>query len=139
LVQRREAAQLTADMQSNSGVMSFRVVDPPRVPSVPVWPNRFLLMSAVLLAAVGGGVGFAILLSQLHPTIGNERKLREIGGLPVFGTVTMAWTEAQLRGRRVDRYALIVSLLGLLTAYAAVMTVLAARRFPGVESLLRLP
>ena len=52
-------------------------------------------MSLVLLAALAGGVGFAFLISQLRPTFNDERRLQEVSGLPVFGTVVMAWTESQ--------------------------------------------
>jgi polysaccharide chain length determinant protein (PEP-CTERM system associated) len=137
LVQRREAAQLTADMQSNSGVMDFRVIDPPQVPPGPNSPNRPVLMSLVLLAALAGGIGGGFLVSQLRPTINSERRLREVGGLAVFGTVVMAWTEAQRRRERRERVALGACLLGLLSVYAAVMTTLLAHRFAILETLFR--
>ena len=69
--------------------MNFRVIDPPQVPSVSNWPNRPLLISGVLLAALGAGLALAFLMSQLRPTMNDERRLREISGLPVLGTVVM--------------------------------------------------
>jgi len=101
--------------------MGFRVVDPPRVPLGPSWPNRPLFMSLVLLAALGSGVGVAFLISQLRPTLDSEYQLREVSGLPVLGTVAMDWTETQKAQRRRGIVAFLMSLAGLLSAYAAIM------------------
>ena len=124
LLSRRESAQITGDMEANTSVMDFRVIDPPQVPSAPSAPNRPLLMSMVLLAALAGGAGFAFLMSQIRPTFSDERRLREVSGLPVFGTVVMAWTEAQLAKRKKGLVALLLSFLSLLSAYAAIMAML---------------
>lgn len=124
LLSRRESAQISGDMESSASVMDFRVIDPPQVPPVPHAPNRRLLMSMVLLAALGGGIGFAFLISQIRPTFNDEHRLREVSGLPVFGTVVMAWTEAQQARRKKSLAALLLSFLSLLSAYAAIMAAL---------------
>ena len=100
LLSRRESAQISGDMEANASAMDFRVIDPPQVPSVSNWPNRPLLMSGVLLGALGAGLALAFLMSQLRPTMNDERRLREISGLPVLGTVVMGWTEAQRKQRK---------------------------------------
>jgi polysaccharide chain length determinant protein (PEP-CTERM system associated) len=121
LLGRRESAQISGDMETNAKVMEFRVIDPPQVPTTPSAPNRLLLMSMVLLAAIGGGVGFAFLLSQLRPTFHDERRLQELSGLPVFGSVVMAWTDAQRARRKKGLIAFLLSFVSLLSAYAAIM------------------
>ena len=121
LLSRRESAQISGDMESNAKVMEFRVIDPPQVPATPSAPNRLLLMSLVLLAAIGGGVGFAFLLSQLRPTFHDERRLQELSGVPVFGSVVMAWTESQRAKRKKGLMAFLLSFVSLLSAYAAIM------------------
>jgi polysaccharide chain length determinant protein (PEP-CTERM system associated) len=121
LLTRRESAQISGDMESNAKVMEFRVIDPPQVPSTPSAPNRLLLSSMVLLASIGGGIGFAFLLSQLRPTFQDERRLQEVSGLPVFGSVVMAWTEPQRAKRKKGLMAFLLSFLSLLSAYAAIM------------------
>jgi polysaccharide chain length determinant protein (PEP-CTERM system associated) len=121
LLSRRESAQISGDMETRASVMDFRVIDPPQVPSVPKAPNRRLLMSLVLLAALGGGLGVAFLISQIRPTFNDERRLREVSGLQVLGTVVMAWTEAQKARRTRGLVALLISFASLLSAYAAIM------------------
>jgi len=119
LLERRESAQMSGQIEQKA--MGFRVVDPPRVPLGPSWPNRPLFMSLVLLAALGSGVGVAFLISQLRPTLDSEYQLREVSGLPVLGTVAMDWTETQKAQRRRGIVAFLMSLAGLLSAYAAIM------------------
>lgn len=124
LLARRESAAITGDMEANNNVMNFRVIDPPQVPSSPSAPNRPVLVSMVLIGALGAGVLFAFLLSQIRPTIGDERKLRLVAGLPVFGTVVMAWSKEQLRRRKRGLVMLLASFVGLLSVYAAIVGML---------------
>lgn len=124
LLARRESIQISGEMEASTTVVDFRIIDPPQVPFVPKAPNRPLLMSMVLLAAVVGGAGFAFLMSQIRPTFSNERRLREVSGVPVFGTVVMAWTEAQIAKRKRGLIAFMASFLSLLSAYAAIMVAL---------------
>lgn len=125
LLSRLESAQISGDMEANSKVVDFRVIDPPQVPAAPSWPNRPLLMSLVLLGALLAGAAFAFLLSQLRPTFTDEHRLQQVSGLPVFGTVVMAWTPAQLARRKKGLVALLVSFLSLLSAYGAIMATFA--------------
>ncbi|MBK8740397.1 MAG: chain length-determining protein [Betaproteobacteria bacterium] len=135
LATRREAAQLTGDMQSNTDVVGFRVIDPPRVSATPDWPNRPLFKSLALLIALAGGVGLAFLISRLRPTINTERSLRELSGLAVYGTVILTRTEAQSRKYRVELSALVVCMLALLSVYAAVMIAPIVHRFTNSPTL----
>lgn len=124
LLARRESAAITGDMEANNNVMNFRVIDPPQVPPTPSAPNRPLLVSGVLIGAIAAGVVFAFLLSQIRPTIGDERKLRLVSGLPVFGTVVMAWSKTQMRRRKRGLMMLLASFLGLISVYAAILGLL---------------
>lgn len=121
LLARSESAKLTGDMEANSTVMNFKIIDPPQVPSKPSAPPRPLLISAVLLLALAAGVLVAFVLSQVKPAIGDERRLRLVTGLPVFGTVVMALSDAQKRRRKGRAILFLASLLGLLSVYAALL------------------
>lgn len=86
LVKRRQAAELSQAADDQADRTQFRIVDPPQVPIMPVFPNRPLFYSFVLLFGIAGGIGVPILLSQMKPTYGSVSRLRELG-LPVIGTV----------------------------------------------------
>ena len=99
LLDRLEKAKLSDDAQQ-TGIVRFEIIDPPTSPLEPVAPKRPLLMTIVLLIALGGAIGIAMLLSQLRPVFTNTRALTELTGLPVLGSVTMTWPDrarAELR------------------------------------------
>jgi polysaccharide chain length determinant protein (PEP-CTERM system associated) len=89
LLERREAAKLSQDVEQNASDVNFRVVDPPFVPFKPSEPNKFLLNSAVLVLALGIGAAFALLASLIKPVVVDQRSLTRLTGLPLLGSVTL--------------------------------------------------
>lgn len=130
LLERRESAQITGDVDASDVGVGFRVIDPPRVSLKPSWPNRPKLMTAVLVAALAGGFGIAFVLSQIRKTFNDEGSLRQASGLRVLGSVAMTWNEKQKKRRVRGAFALVLSFLGLLSAYGTIMAslMLAAAR-----------
>ncbi len=100
LVARREALRLSEQAEQSKQEVNFRVVDPPRVPLRPTSPKRLLLMTLVLVAGFGAGVGLAFLLSQLWPTFDSRRSLIDGTNLPVLGSVSMVLSPSALRQER---------------------------------------
>jgi polysaccharide chain length determinant protein (PEP-CTERM system associated) len=88
LTQRKEVAQLSSEMNTGTGVAEYRVVDPPRVSSKPIWPNRALLLSLALLASMGAGLAMCFLKDQSRPTFFDARGLRQATGMPLLGAVS---------------------------------------------------
>ncbi len=126
LLSRRESAKMSEEAGQTSDEVKFKVIDPPYVPSVPSSPNRPLLMLLVLLGGLVAGIAFAFLLAQLKPVFDSRRNLTEITGLPVLGSISMVWTAAQLRKRRIE--------LGTFGLAGATLLVI----FGGIETLLLL-
>jgi polysaccharide chain length determinant protein (PEP-CTERM system associated) len=89
LLARRESAAMSGDMDTKSGVGEFRVIDPPRAASKPVFPNRPLFLIAVLLASIAAGIGTAFLIDQMRPTFFDARTLRAETGMQLLGSVSM--------------------------------------------------
>jgi polysaccharide chain length determinant protein (PEP-CTERM system associated) len=90
LLHRLESARISQRADQSAGELKFRVIDPPTVPSVPSGPERTLLSALVLLAGLGAGIGFALLLQQIRPVFSTKDTLRQVTGLPVLGSVTAA-------------------------------------------------
>jgi polysaccharide chain length determinant protein (PEP-CTERM system associated) len=90
LLQRLESARISEQAEQSSENVKFRVIEPPSVPFKPSGPNRLALNAMVLLAAIGAGLGLAILLGQLHPTFSTRDALQKITGVPVIGSITLA-------------------------------------------------
>lgn len=127
LVQRRESAQMSreADLTTDEGI--FQVIEPPRVGTLPVAPDRPQLVTLVLAAALALGGGLAFLLSQISPSFGDVVEMRETLGVPVLGRIGEVMAPGQLLWRRIG-YLVYAGLLGvLLFAYALVMVFHALR------------
>ena len=121
LIGRREAAKLSGDLTSTTELMTFKIIDPPTVSLTPVGPNRVLLFSLVLAGALVAGLATALLISQVRPSFLSPSALREITGLPVLGTVSMNWTEAEKIKRRRGQYGCGLAVACLFILYGGVM------------------
>jgi len=91
LLQRLESAKISQSADQNTENVKFRIIEPPTMPVKPSGPIRPLLDTLVLLAALAGGIGLAVLLTQLHPTFTTREVLQKIAGIPVLGAVSMAF------------------------------------------------
>ncbi|MCI0733292.1 MAG: hypothetical protein L0Y38_05665, partial [Methylococcaceae bacterium] len=91
LLARRESARMTEKVDKTTESVNFRIVDPPRVPNTPAFPNRILFSTLALVVGIVLGAGIAVVITFLRPTIPNSQKLREITGLPILGQVSMNW------------------------------------------------
>lgn len=89
LVERREAAVMSTDMDSLGGIADFRLIDPPRASSTPVAPNRMLMLPLALVGSLLIGVLICLVASQVRPTFSDARTLREFAGLPLLGTISL--------------------------------------------------
>jgi polysaccharide chain length determinant protein (PEP-CTERM system associated) len=127
LVERRESARLSGDLSSATDMLTFRVIDPPTVPSRPAGPNRLRLFSLVFAGALAAGIAVAFLMSQVRPTFLSQSTLRETTGLPVLGSIGMNWTAEQKVRRKRRLVALGVSVLVLFGAYGVGMAAILAR------------
>lgn len=122
LIGRREAAKLSGELSSTTDMMAFKIIDPPTVQYKPIGPNRSLLFSAALGAALVAGIATALLISQVRPTFLSPAELRDATGLNVLGTVSMNWTAQQQVRRRRARYAFGACLGSLFLLYGGIMT-----------------
>ncbi|MDB5695434.1 MAG: chain-length determining protein [Sphingomonas bacterium] len=128
LLTQREQIALRGQAQSQTDQVRFSVIDPPTTPRTPAAPNRFLLLTGVLLAGIAAGVGAAFALGQLRQTFATAPKLERAAGLPVLGAIGEMVTRAQAdaRARRFKLFA--GGAGGLVAAYALLL---------GVETLQR--
>ena len=122
LLARLDSARL-GQQAASTGLVKFQVIDPPAASFEPASPNRPLLVPGVFLFALAAGVGAAYLLHLLRPVFVSTRQLTAATGVPVLGSVSMAWAERHRIARRKStvRYAFLST--GLLLAAVAVIIV----------------
>lgn len=117
LLARRETVAISSEVESKTDTVEFRVVDPPRVPNKPVWPNRPLFVSLVPLGGLGVGIAIAFLLGQIRPTVESRRQLQELTEYPLLGMVTRVETEVLRQRARHVNLLFAIGVAGLFGAY----------------------
>jgi polysaccharide chain length determinant protein (PEP-CTERM system associated) len=120
LVKRRETANLSEDAD-RTGTVKFDVIDPPAVGAEPVAPNRPMLLTAVLVAALAAALGIPYVLNQIKPVFQTVRALTEIAGLPVLAAVSRTWGERHRAARRIDVLKLSGAAAALFLVFGAVL------------------
>lgn len=89
LLNKREAARLTSNIERDSNDVKIRLIDPPFVPSRPTDPDKVLLNALVLLGAIGTGIAVGYFLSLLQPVFYNQQSLENFTDIPVLGGVSL--------------------------------------------------
>jgi polysaccharide chain length determinant protein (PEP-CTERM system associated) len=95
LLGRRESMRIDAAAETSADKVKLEVVDPPQIPQNPVAPKRAILLSGVLVAGLGSGLGLALLLVQIDRSFRDTDDLRMFG-LPVVGGVSLLATTDRL-------------------------------------------
>ena len=121
LVARRESARLAQAVGLSGSNINFRIIDSPRVATKPSGPNRLLLLSVVLLAAISAGLGWGFLRYLIQPTFIDSSQLREKIGLPVLGSVGLYLTAQHKIRRRIQLTSFLLVFSLLVLSYAGVL------------------
>jgi polysaccharide chain length determinant protein (PEP-CTERM system associated) len=121
LVERRESAKLAQKVEQSSNEITFKVVDAPVLPVIPSGPNRPILLAGVLVAALGAGAAWSVLMFLLFPTFVDFKQLRKAIDLPVLGTVGLQMTDEQIRYRKTKLTSFMLALLLMFVVFGGVL------------------
>lgn len=128
LLAQREQVKLRSSAQSQTDAVKFSVIDPPTMPRTPTAPNRPLLLTGVLLAGLGAGIGAAFAIGRVQATFATAQRLEKATGIGVIGSIGEMVTRAQEERRRRQLTWFAGGAAGLAVAYVALL---------GVEMLQR--
>ncbi|MEM7299043.1 MAG: hypothetical protein AAF391_12350, partial [Bacteroidota bacterium] len=119
LVQRREQAKISEDVEAGGDQVKFRIIEPPYVPLRADFPNRPLFDLGVLGAALAIGYGVSFLISLLQPVFYNQRDVRGVLSTPILGSIRKFDTPWVLKKRRFNifMFALVNFALVVLAGY----------------------
>ena len=123
LLSRREAAKLSSDVATTADDLKFRIIDPPQIPYEPTWPNRSLFFTAILIFALGVGLGIAFLATQYRMVFVGGKELSMMTGLPLLGVVSRHLTEEQIVDQRSKFKYFSVASGSLLGMYCLIMII----------------
>jgi polysaccharide chain length determinant protein (PEP-CTERM system associated) len=119
----RDDVRLRGDVQSQTASAKFSVIDPPSSPKSPATPNRPLLLTLVLLTAIGGGTGAAFAMGQLQGSYATPSRLARASGLPVLGSIHEVLTRDQRTERAKKMKIFAGGAAALVGVYALLMVV----------------
>jgi polysaccharide chain length determinant protein (PEP-CTERM system associated) len=119
MVARREAALLGARLNESSQLAEFRIVEPPKVSSSPVFPSKTQLSLLSGLAILVLSVGAALGVGYLRPTVDSIVSLRKLSKRPVLGSVSQRAAVSALSRQRSEELKFF-GVVGLLVAIQAV-------------------
>lgn len=121
LLGRRESARLSEAAETRGDKIQFRIIEAPQVPTSPAFPNRPLLVSAVLALGLGLGGGVAFLLRAMDETIGSTATLAAKFNIRVYGTVPRIDNMAARTIRRAEIRNFAIATASLFAVYLLIL------------------
>ncbi|WP_394754650.1 XrtA system polysaccharide chain length determinant [Crenothrix sp.] len=123
LLESREQAKMSEKVDNQAEALKFKIADAPNKPLKSSSPHRELLFSAILLGGSICGLGLALLLYFIRPTIMSTLQLRQLTGLPVLGSVSLKITGDKLDKYKKDRIRYGFAGVGLVVMYVSFMAI----------------
>lgn len=106
-------------VEKNNSELIFRVVDAPVVPLLPSGPNRPLLLTGILVAALLSGLVWMLFRFLLHPTFVDFKQMQKMIDLPVLGTISLQLSPEIIRQRRLHLMTFLLVVLLMFGSFAA--------------------
>lgn len=125
LLRRREAARISQAVDTSPGVVPYRVVVPPSVPTAPSKPNRVLWLALWSMGAILGGGAAAYLRAMNAGIFVRAEEIETAFGLPVVGAVSRIDGALTKLGRTAETTSFLLSFGGLIVALALLVFVAA--------------
>jgi polysaccharide chain length determinant protein (PEP-CTERM system associated) len=122
LLERRESARLSQEVDTKADKVEFRVIEPPILPVSASYPNRALLAAGVFFASIGAGIFVAYGLAQFDDSFAGARDLRNALPYPVIGTISLVTSPESLRAKRRGMVTFATACCMLVIAFGGVST-----------------
>src|SRR5207247_8687278 len=121
LLTKKEDSKVAEELERQQVGEQFKIVDPPRLPEKPFWPNRPMIDFAGTAAGLALGIGLTVLLELHDKSLKTVFDARLVLGIPVLGLIPLMVTAADRRRAQWRHGALS---LGLVVVFAACATVI---------------
>ena len=105
-------AEVAQELEKGSKGERFSLIEPAQFPEKPSSPNRPAIVLIGLALSVGGGIGYANVMSGLGNSVSGSKALAGLIQAPLLGIVPYIENEADKKSRRRIRNVLAVSLVG---------------------------
>jgi polysaccharide biosynthesis transport protein len=112
-------AEVAQELEKDAKAERFSLIDPPQYPEKPRSPDRPAILLVGLVAAGGGGLGFAFVLEGLDGSVKNPRQLLRTLQAPLLSVIPYVVSDRERRRRRWRRVAIAMVVLICLAATLA--------------------
>ncbi|RPI77864.1 MAG: hypothetical protein EHM45_07610 [Desulfobacteraceae bacterium] len=92
LLQKRESARVSKNLEMSDSTMIFRMIDSPILPRFPVSPNRIQWIVFGFLMGIVSAFGAAVGRDYLDPSYKNEQTIQDDLHLPVLASIPLIRT-----------------------------------------------
>lgn len=97
LLTRKLEAEIAVSMEKKQKGEQFRIVDPAKMPTIPVKPDLRKIMLMTLALGLGLGGGLAFLVETMDTSYKTPEEIKEDVQLPVLVTLPFRYTERELK------------------------------------------
>lgn len=119
LLERREQAHITENVDDQTSRLKFKIADPPTKPTKPSSPNRILFYTLILVGGIAVGFGVAFLIYFIRPVFMSTRQVRVVTGLPSLGGVSLT-NQGISKAKNID-WLLLIIIMAIITGYVGIM------------------
>jgi polysaccharide biosynthesis transport protein len=119
-------SEVSSQVEVQDKAATFRIIDPAVLPTIPVSPNRVLILLLGIVVGIAGGFGIVFLLDYLDPSVKSVDVLKSLGVtiLAVIPHIDVVNVKEIVWRRRKD-----VLLYGVSGLYVLAVAALAVREF----------
>jgi len=122
LLNRKLEAEIAVSMEKKQKGEQFRVIDPAKLPTVPVEPDMRKILLLTLVLGLGLGGGLAYLLDMLDSSYKTPEDLEKEIGLPILISMPIRYTEKEIRQKKRKEYLAVASLaVGFILSAAGIV------------------
>lgn len=129
LLQRLETAKITHRLQSSKEGTKYTILDPPRIPLAPFYPNKFLMAFMGLFIGALLGAGLVVASEFLDKSFLDVEEAKNYLGMPLLGAISKINTEESVRAEK-ERQRWVYSLTVLVGVVVVIVTI-------GVSNLIQ--
>ncbi|MBN2120531.1 MAG: hypothetical protein JW734_05710 [Candidatus Omnitrophica bacterium] len=126
LLERFEAAKITERLDSSENRTKFRIIEPARLPLMPMKHNRATFSLLGLLLGGACGFGFVYLLDYTDSSFKNDTQLKDSFDSPVLGNISKIITQEDLDKRKEFSRSML-PIVGVVTLIAIVVVIVITR------------
>ncbi len=126
LLNKKLQSELATNLEKRQQGEQFSVIDPPTLPKIPDFPNRFKFSLIGIFVGLALGAGLIITAEFLRPLIYSEDQLKSLVKVSLVVSVPGLWTarEEEARRRRMWLQAIAATLLLALVPVGTLLTYL---------------